>query len=146
MRPSTRFIAVLALCAGLGPVPSFGQAGKKKAAEPLAAGRALERWESMTPEQRERALSRLSPERRAQIEERLRRLEQLPPEERERLKQRYQDFAALPRDRQDALRLEIQALRNMRPVMRRRRVMSPEFQRHYSPEEKRILREALGME
>ena len=135
------------LAAGLSSSPLLGQAGKApRRVAPLAAGQALERWERMTPQQRERALSKLTPERRAQVEERLRRLEDLPAAERQQLRQRYQEFQGLPRDRQDALRLELQALRNMRPMMRRRRAGSPEFQRQYSPEEQRILREALGLE
>lgn len=100
----------------------------------------------MTPEQRQRVLDRLPPERRALMESRMNRLEQLPPEQREQLKQRYLEFEALPQDRQDALRLEIQALRNIRPAIRQARMNSPAFNRQYSPDEQRILRQSLGME
>jgi hypothetical protein len=147
MRALLQFGIVAAVAIGLAAAPLFGQAGKApKRVAPLAAGQALERWESMTPQQREKALSKLTPERRAQVEERLRRLEELPPAERQQLRQRYQEFQSLPRDRQDALRLELQALRSMRPIMRQRRVASPAFQRQYSQEEQRILREAMGLE
>jgi hypothetical protein len=111
---------------------------------PLQAEATLERWERMTPEQRERALAKLPPERRIQVEERLRRLESMSAEDRQNLRQRYQEFQGLPQERRDALRLEIQALRAMRPMMRRRRVSSPEFQRLYSADEQRLLREAIG--
>lgn len=147
MRAPLQIGLIVALLAGATSIPMFGQAGKAaKRLAPFAAGQALERWERMTPQQREKALSRLTPERRAQVEERLRRLDELPPAERQQLRERYREFQRLPRDRQDALRLELQALRSMRPLMRRRRVASPEFQRQYSPDEQRILREALGME
>ena len=148
MKIFLQFVVGLALLAGLFSVPAAAEQNTKqqKRIAPLAAGQALDRWESMTPAQRERALSRLTPERRAQVEERLRRLEELPPAEREQLRQRYQEFQKLPRDRQDALRLEIQALRSMRPVARIRRMNSPVFQRQYSADEQRILREAMGMD
>jgi hypothetical protein len=148
----TRLRTVLLLGA-LGLSPAWSDMARaeikkapKKTVAPLAAGRALDRWEKMTPEQRQRALDRMPPERRAQMEERLNRLEQLPPEQKEQLKQRYREFQALPRDRQDAVRLEIQALRSMRPAARIARVNSPAFQRQYSPDEQKILKQSLGIE
>jgi hypothetical protein len=136
--------ARVVLIALLGTISLLAQAPAKKKQVPIQAEAVLERWERMTPEQREKALAKLPPERRARVEERLKRLESLPPEDRENLRQRFNEFQSLPQDRRDALRLEIQALRNMRPVMRRRRVESPEFQRLYSPDEQRILRQAMG--
>jgi hypothetical protein len=108
-------------------------------------GPAVQRLLNMTPEQREKALARLPPERRAQIEQRLNRLAQLPPEQRAELQQRYQAFQSLPRDRQDAVRLELQSLRALPPRLRQRRLSSPGFQREYSPDEQRLLRESLGL-
>jgi len=108
-------------------------------------GPAVQRLMNMTPEQREKALARLPPERRAQIEQRLNRLAQLPPEQRAELQQRYQAFQSLPRDRQDAVRLELQSLRALPPRLRQRRLSSPGFHREYSPEEQRLLRESLGL-
>jgi hypothetical protein len=108
-------------------------------------GPAVQRLLNMTPEEREKALARLPPERRAQIEQRLNRLAQLPPEQRAELQQRYQAFQSLPRDRQDAVRLELQSLRALPPRLRQRRLASPGFQREYSPEEQRLLRESLGL-
>ncbi len=104
-----------------------------------------QRFLNMTPAERERALARLPPERRAQIEQRLNRLAQLPPEQRAELQQRYQAFQSLPRDRQDAVRLELQSLRALPPRLRQRRLSSPGFQREYSPEEQRLLRESMGL-
>jgi hypothetical protein len=99
----------------------------------------------MTPEEREKALAQLPPERRAQIEQRLNRLAQLPPEQRAELQQRYQEFQSLPKDRQEAVRLELQSLRALPPRLRQRRLNSPGFQREYSPEEQRLLRQSMGL-
>jgi hypothetical protein len=107
-------------------------------------GRPLERFENMTPEQREKALSRLPPERRADIERRLNRLERLPAEQRAELQQRYQRFQSLPVERRVAVRSELQNLRTMPPAMRRQRLNDPGFQQQYSPEEQALLRESLG--
>ena len=51
----------------------------------------------------------------------------------------------MPQDRQDAVRLELQSLRALPPRLRQRRLVSPGFQREYSPEEQRLLRESLGL-
>jgi hypothetical protein len=108
-------------------------------------GPAVQRLLNMTPEEREKALARLPPERRAQIEQRLNRLAQLPPEQRAELQQRYQEFQSLPKDRQEAVRLELQSLRALPPRLRQRRLNSPGFQREYSPEEQRLLRQSMGL-
>lgn len=137
--------SVLLVC-GVVPLvmvsPAVAQARRAPKGIP---GPAVQRLLNMTPEQREKALARLPPERRAQVEQRLNRLAQLPPEQREELQRRYQAFQSLPRDRQDAVRLELQSLRALPPRLRRQRLLSPGFQREYSPEEQRLLRESLGL-
>ena len=50
----------------------------------------LDRLERMSPEERQRALEKLPPERRQRIEERLRRYESLTPEERERIRRQFE--------------------------------------------------------
>jgi len=133
---------ICALCVrGVVP-PALAQVRKAPKGIP---GPVVQRLLSMTPEEREKALARLPPERRAQVEQRLNRLAQLPPEQRAELQQRYQAFQSLPRDRQDAVRLELQSLRALPPRLRQRRLASPGFQREYSPEEQRLLRESLGL-
>ena len=142
MRFVRLIFAVGVLCAcGVAP-PAMAQARRAPKGIP---GPAIERLLSMTPEERERALSRLPPERRAQVEQRLNRLAQLPPEQREELQRRYQEFRSLPQDRQDAVRLELQSLRRLPPRLRQRRLNSPGFEREYSPAEQRLLRESLGL-
>src|SRR5436190_18557983 len=61
----------------------------------------IERLNRMTPEQRQRALDRLPPERREKVERRLENFNALPPEEKDRLRQQYQAFQKLPPEKQD---------------------------------------------
>jgi hypothetical protein len=104
---------------------------------------AVERLLQMSPEDRERALSRLTPERRQQVEQRLDRLQQLSPDQRQRLQDVYPAFNSLRPARQQAVRQEIQELRQMRPALRRDRLNSDA--RDFSPEEIDILRQVTGI-
>ena len=85
---------------------------------------AVERFLQMSPEDRERALSQLTPERRQQVEQRLNRLQQLPPEQAQRLQDVYPAFMNLRPVRRQAVRQEIQELRQMRPALRKDRLNS----------------------
>jgi hypothetical protein len=134
-------VVALAVCGAV--VPAWGQAKALPRRPPALPGPALQRLSQMTPEQRQKALARLPPERRARIEEQLNKLEQLPPDQRARLVERYEVFQGLPRDRQAAVRSELQALRRLPTPQLRERLNSPEFQQNFSPEEQRLLRESL---
>ena len=104
---------------------------------------AVERFLQMSPEDRERALSQLTPERRQQVEERLNRLQQLPPEQAQRLQDVYPAFMSLRPVRRQAVRQEIQELRQMRPALRKDRLNSDAGS--FSPEEMSILRQVTGI-
>jgi hypothetical protein len=104
---------------------------------------AVERFLQMSPEDRERALSQLPPERRQQVEERLNRLQQLPPEQAQRLQELYPAFISLRPVRRQAVRQEIQELRQMRPALRKDRLDSDAGS--FSPEEMGILRQVTGI-
>jgi hypothetical protein len=104
---------------------------------------AVQRFLQMSPEEQERALSRLSPERRQQMEQRLNRLQQLPPEQLQRLQDLYPAFTNLRPARRQAVRQEIQELRRMRPALRSDRLNSDA--RDFSPEEMDILRRVTGI-
>jgi TolA-binding protein len=104
---------------------------------------AVERLLQMSPEDRERALSQLTPERRQQLEQRLDRLQQLSPDQRQRLQDVYPAFLNLRPARQQALRQEIQELRQMRPALRKDRLNGDA--RDFSPEEMDILRQVTGI-
>jgi hypothetical protein len=149
---------------GLAMLPAgsvFGQPGQGPGPKgPPGVGRywsPLERWYRMPPEQRERALSRLPPERQRMIRERLERFNSLPPRRRMMLLGRYRYFSHLPPGRQEVLRRdlqrfreippdrrggmtrEIEELRAMTEAERRARAASGEFRSRYSPEERSML-------
>jgi len=118
------------------------QKAQQKKMLPLPAP-AVERFLQMSPEDRERALSRLTPERRQQMEERLNRLQKLPPEQMQRLQDLYPAFQNLRPVRRQAVRQEIQQLRLLKPAERRDRLNSDA--RDFSPEEMDILRRVAGV-
>jgi hypothetical protein len=104
---------------------------------------AVERFLQMSPEDRERALSQLAPERRQQVEQQLNRLQQLSPEQAQRLQDVYPAFMNLRPVRQKAVRAEIQELRQMKPVERKDRLNSDAG--IFSLEEMNILRQVTGI-
>jgi Protein of unknown function (DUF3106) len=119
--------------------------------------RMLDRLNRMSPEQRERFLRDLPPERRNRIERQLERYSELSPEDRQRLRDRYQRFRQLPPDKQaevrrlfrrfsglpparrPEIRREFIRLRSMSDSARRSRLESEEFRQIYSREERRLL-------
>jgi hypothetical protein len=104
---------------------------------------AVERFLQMSPDDRERALSQLAPERRQQVEQQLNRLQQLSPDQAQRLQDVYPAFMNLRPVRRQAVRAEIKELRQMRPVERKDRLNSDAGS--FSPEEMSILRQVTGI-
>jgi hypothetical protein len=104
---------------------------------------AVERFLQMSPEDRERALSQLAPERRQVVEKQLNRLQQLSPEQAQRLQEVYPAFQNLRPVRRQAVRAELQELRQMRPALRKDRLNSDT--ENFSPEEMGILRQVTGI-
>lgn len=92
---------VAALLLAGAALPAFAQS--KKAAvlprPPALPTPVLQRLAQMTPEQRQKALARLAPERRARLEQQLNKLDQLPPDQKASVLERYDAFQGLPRDR-----------------------------------------------
>lgn len=121
----------------------------------------LDRLERMSPEERQRLLQKLPPERRQRIEERLRkyesltaeqrqrlreqfeRFQQLPPERQQALRQLYQRFSQLPEDRRRAVRRGVWELQMLEPARRPIRMDRPWFRNRYSPEELQMIQELL---
>jgi Protein of unknown function (DUF3106) len=119
----------------------------------------IERWSRMTPQQRDRALAKLPPERRRKIEEQLDRYQSLSPEQRDQLRFRaelfnrlpperqdiarrlFRQFNQLPADRQALLRDEFNSLRAMPEADRRARVQSDDFSSRYNNREQMFLRQ-----
>lgn len=157
-RAVSRALLLLTCAAGL----SFAQGPprhKGPPRRPPLGPSAIERYNSMTPSQRERVLERLPPDRRREFEGRVERYNSLSPEEKERLQDSYDRFRQLPPDRRDEARrvfgrfrqlpeerqgliqAEIQGLGKMTPEARQDYVDSPEFREKFSPEERRIIRD-----
>ncbi|MBI1789392.1 MAG: DUF3106 domain-containing protein [Acidobacteria bacterium] len=145
----------------------YGQrpAPRPGAVRPGPARRAavLERWNEMSPEERQKRLEKLPPERRQRIEENLERYRNLPPEEKERLRNRveifshlpparqeqarrlFRRFNMLPLERQQPLREEFQKLRGMPAGERRSYMDSEEFHNRYNAHEREMLHELTGL-
>ena len=119
----------------------------------------IDRWNQMSPEERERELAKLPPERAQQIRERIRRFNQLPPQVKQALRERYQKFSQLSPDRQETVRRSVRQFRQLpqerRPLVRREigqlralpeaersaRMNSEEFRGQFSPQEQQIIRD-----
>ncbi len=118
---------------------------------------ALERWRKMNPQQRQRFLEQLPPDRRRDLERRLNRLQNLSPEERRQLQRDYRRFSELspqrqenyrdlyerlnklPADRRPLLIREFRRLRELSPDERRERLKSDDFSERFRPNEKKLL-------
>jgi hypothetical protein len=119
----------------------------------------IQEFETMSPEQRQRALNRLSPGERRKLQERLDRFNQLPEDQRRTLTNLYNRLHQLPPDRQDSVRIAInrfseqspdrqvairQELRKMAALsseQRRQRMKSSDFREAFSKKEQDILKD-----
>ncbi|HBY63484.1 MAG TPA: hypothetical protein DEH78_26975 [Solibacterales bacterium] len=117
----------------------------------------IERWQQMSPEERQKALDRLPPERRKMMEERLREYRQLSEDEQARLSSQYeefrklpprrqremrrlfQEFRELPMERRRVVRRELEQLRGLAPGERKSRLASGEFRERFSESERRLI-------
>jgi len=160
------FMRAVALSFGLAiAVAAAGQtappapADESAAGQPQQTGNPIDRWNRMSPEERERQLAKLPPERARLIRERLRQYNQLPPEEKEALRENYERFSQLPPEKQEvvrrrmrefrelpqarrlAIRHEIEALRALPESERRARMNSEAFRTQFSPPEQQIIRD-----
>ena len=149
------------LAAGLAGQAAFAQPKKspnlnQPAPRPDAFS-VVERFERMTPQQRQRFLGKLPPERKQQFEDRLGRYERMTPEQRQQVREQYELFRGLPKERQDALRRtfrqfnelpagrrrvlqrEYQRLRKLAGEDRRARINGDEFRNRYSLAEQQLL-------
>jgi hypothetical protein len=153
-------ILVVAALGAPAPKPAAKVPPPRPAVRPADPGLAvIDRWLQLTPQQRERALAKLPPDRQRPIRERLDRWNKLTPQEKERLRMRYDQFSHLPPDRQALVRRQIQNFAKMpndrRPFVSkeldslrrlpdsdlRARVNSEEFRSRFSPREQEILRD-----
>jgi predicted Fe-S protein YdhL (DUF1289 family) len=125
-------------------------AARTKAAE-------LDHWNKMSPEERQRVLNNLPPDRRKRFEEKFETYNSLSPAEKQKLRQQYNAFRQLPPARQEMLRKlykefeqlpparreqlrgEVQRLGRMSPADRRSRLSSPDFRTKYTLSEQRLM-------
>ncbi len=133
---------------------------------PKGAGsgmRLIERLNQMNPEQRRKMLDKMSPERRKALENRIDHLAQITPEAREKLNKDYERFQQLPPERQAAVRQTMKQITELpderRPLVRGainslrkqtaevqgRRMASRVFQERFSDDERKLIKDALGV-
>ena len=130
---------------------------------PISKKNALERFQGLSPEQRQRALDRLPPERRKEVEKRIESYNQLTPEERDRLQGRLNDFSRwsparkekarevfrrfqeIPAARRQVLREEFNSWRSLTDDELESRVASDEYHSKYSDKERDILEELVRL-
>jgi hypothetical protein len=123
---------------------------------------AIERWNNMTPAERERELAKLPPARAAWIREHIRqfnslppatrqaliergrRLEQLPPPQQALVRQRLTELRQLPPERAALVRVAIRRFSALPAAQRQARFASPAFQSRFSPQEQQIIRDITG--
>ena len=141
-------------------------AARAAAAEARAARRAnkanetaLEKWNRMTQAERQRAMAKMPPERRRQLQQKLQQYRNLPPQEKQQLQDRYQAFSqlppeqqnharavfrqfnSLPEDRRPMVRKEFEELRSMPPADQAARMNTESFRSRYTPAEQHMLQD-----
>lgn len=159
-----KWFAALLLAGWLCLPAAFGQAGifvkkggkaaRTKAAIQRARKQQLDRLSAMSPDERERALSRLPKERREEIERRLDLYRNMTPDQRERatrqaaamtpeqrraVRNQVQRMAALPQDRRPAVRREVARLREMTPEDRKSHLSNEQFRTRFNNEEQKLI-------
>jgi hypothetical protein len=159
----------LALATGLLGQHQMGHAAPKTAQGATAPNSGknkrtiVDKWNRMSPEEQQKALAKLPPDRRQKIEEQLNQYKNLTPAERRELRSRlavfnqlppekqnearhlFQQFSKLPPDRQKPVRSEFENLRAMPEVDRNARLNSDEFRNMYNGNEQRFLRNLSGL-
>jgi hypothetical protein len=129
-----------------GPAPRAAEAPRSASAgaNPVRgnAAQQLERFQKMSPEEREKALKKLPPGRRARVEQQLENLDRLTPEQRERRFRRLEAFQNLPPQRRQIVRQEIEDLRALPPRLRRDRLYGSEM-KGFSSDEQQLIRESF---
>jgi len=124
-----------------------------------AAKTPIDEFQTMSPEERRKALDRMPPAKRQKLEERLQKFNELPAEQQKTLKTMYNRLHELPPGRQDAVRKSMNQF-SEQPVERRHairqelrgigelpeqdraaRLASPEFRSKFSPKEQDIIRD-----
>jgi Protein of unknown function (DUF3106) len=127
--------------------------------QPQPQATPIDRWNGMSPEERERELAKLPPSRARAIRQRIQRYNQMHPEEQQALRERYQTFSQLPPEKQQIVRArlrefrqlpqgrrqlvhrEVVELRLLPEAQRQARINGAEFRGRFSPQEQQIIRD-----
>lgn len=136
-------MAVAVLAATVAPVVYAQRPMARRPAQGRPREALIERWNQMTPEERDRALRSLPPARRAQIERRLEEYRRLPPEEKERLRRKFSAFNELSPEKQRQMRMVYRRFRELPETRRGPMTRQMRILRQMTPEERR---EHLGGE
>jgi hypothetical protein len=121
--------------------PASPNAANKQAPKPVPADQ-LQKLLNMSPEEREKNLSKLPPAQRTRAENQLNNLDKMSPQDRARRLDQISRLEKLPPGRRQAVNQEMQSIRKLPTVQERRAVIqSPEFQQNFSPEEQQLIRE-----
>lgn len=139
--------ALLVVWGGVSPAAAQGKKGPKTPSPRVSRpqqnpAKELDRFQRMSPEERQKELDKLPPARRQQIEQRLERLQNLSPKQRQQALDRLQKLHDLPPERQHAVRQELQQLRALPPGERKERLNQDSEK--FSPDELKLLRESSG--
>lgn len=119
----------------------------------------IDEFETMSPEEQQRALDRLPPDEQQKVRQQLQRFNALPPEQQRALRNLYTRLHQLPPERQDtvrravgrfsqqpaerrqAIRDEFLSLANLPESQRQMRMASPEFRAMFNRKEQGIIRD-----
>ncbi len=149
------------LCLLLAPAVVLPARAQQEADRPPApfVENSIDRWNRMSPEERERELAKLPPARARLIRQRIKRYNQMNPQAQQDLRQRYQtfsqlppdiqqvirkrlrEFRQLPADRHPAVHQEVEKLRLLPEPQRQASMNSDDFRTRFSPQEQQIIRD-----
>ena len=163
--------AALLFCLGLTP-SAFAQgrrggmnqppgrtAGPRQDKSAKAAKTPIDEFQTMSPQDRQKAMDRMPPAQRQKLEERLQKFNQLPPEQQRTLKGMYNRlhelppgkqeavrksvnrFSEQPPERRDAIRQELKGIGELPQQDRTARMASPEFRSKFNHKEQDIIRD-----
>ncbi len=122
------------------PAAKPGSNQGKQPARPVPAEQ-LERLLNMSPEERQKALSKLPPPQQKQLQNRLDNLDRQSPAQRAETLERTRQLEKLPPERQQAVTNQIKGMNGLSFADQREILNSPEFGKNFSPEEQQIVRE-----
>ena len=119
----------------------------------------MDRWLAMSVQEREAALAKVPPERRAKLvpqidnwlkmtplqRDRARWFFNLPPEQKAIVQDHRLWVDTLPEERRPVIRREINSLQELSPEAREAELQSPSFNRRFDPEERERIRKMVSV-